>query len=497
MKSIYLILVAILFCTCDDFLDKQPLSDLNSATFWKTESDVKAALAATYSTYRTDVYGSRPGSNGVSFAIDCLSDDAVSRSGYFNIQGIMHGGISPTTTGAIPDTWRFCYEGISNCNYFLENIDKASSILTPANYNKYKGEALFNRCYYYNELVQRYGDVPLILKFLTINDDVRSLVRTPKLDVVTQILQDIDVAIAGLPNVAYTDGHAVRGSAIMLKVRILLNNAEANRDLYAQAAATAYTLIGDPANPFRLHNNYPGIFFGEQKGNKEIMFSVQYQSPGDLHQLDQYIGNRMSFYPTTQLRQAYETSPKEDPRLRMTIFLPGDPWVMGKSAGGKFPATAGGGGAESGVPPTIMAFKKWINPALNTDQARGTVSDQHIVKMRYAELLLSYAEAMFESGQGNDPKALKALNDVRARTGVAMPAKLVLDRATIRNERRVELAFEGLRFNDLIRWRTAEAVIPTIPGNNQVRKFDGYLWPIPQNEMNIMAGVWQNNAPWQ
>lgn len=499
LVSIFLVpvLLTAVLSACDDFLDKQPLAQLSTDTFWKTEVDVQAALASTYTTYRSNIAGSVPGSNGVSVAIEALSDNAITESGYFGLQTIMHGGINPSTGGAINDFWRLCYEGIASCNYFLDNLEKAKGFLSTANYDKYKGEALFNRCYYYNELIQMYGDVPLILNAQTM-DSVsvfKNKPRVAKATVAQRLVNDIDVAIAGLPNVSFTDGHAVRGSAIMLKVRILMNNLR-----WSEAADAAWSLIGDPANPFKLSDNYAGIFFGNQTNNPEIMFSIQYTSPTDLHQLDQYVGSRMSFYPTTQLRDAYEVknplTGEKDPRLKMTMFEVGDPWVMHPS--GKFPAFNKDAGrtSEGNVNFTSLAFKKWIDPSLV--QARNAISSQHIVKMRYAELLLSYAEAMFESGQGTDPRALKALNDVRARTGVQMPPKAVLVRDEIRNERRVELAFEGQRFNDLKRWGIAHLIIPTIPGNGATAKrvFDGYLWPIPQSQMDIMQGVWQNNAPW-
>jgi hypothetical protein len=495
IKFIYLALAATVFSACEDFLDKQPLAQPKSSDFWKTEQDVQAALTATYSTHRTSVFGSVRGSNGVSFAIETISDNAITTSGYVGYNTIMNGGISPSTGGAISQFWSDGYNGIAKCNFFLDNIDLAKDIISETTYNKFKGEALFNRCFFYNELIQLYGDVPLVLNVPTPQSDFKNVPRTPKADVVTQLLLDIDVAIAGLPNVAYTDGHAVRGSAILLKVRILLNN-----ERWTEAADAAWSLIGDPANPFALYNNYAGLFFGGQKdkSNKEIMFSVQYQAPSDYHQLDQYVGSRMSFFPTPQLLQAYETNPNtglKDPRLKMTIFQIGDPWVMHPS--GTF-SKAAGRLSEGNIPFTNMAFKKWVDPTI-VAATSSTLSDQHIVKMRYAELLLSYAEAMFESGQGADQRALDALNAVRARPGVEMPPVTVLTRDNIRNERRVELAFEGLRYNDIIRWRIAETVIPEISVNTggTKRKFDGYLWPIPQSQMDIMQGVWQNNSPWQ
>lgn len=489
---VYFMAAAALSTACSDFLDKDPLTQLSEDTFWKTEQDVQSALTATYSTHRTSIFGSVRGANGVSFDIEALSDNAIITSSFVNYNNIMAGGISPSTTGAISQFWSDCYDGIAKCNYFLDNVDGAKSLLTETNYNKYKGEALFNRCYFYNELIQLYGAVPLVLKSQSVDSGYENMPRTPKADVVTQLLADIDIAIAGLPNAAYTDGHVVRGSAIMLKVRILMNNQR-----YEEAADVAWSLIGDADNPFALHDNYAGIFFKEQKNNKEIMFSVMYAAPDDYHQLDQYVSSRMSCFPTPQLRDAYETNPdtgKKDPRMKMTIFQEGDPWVNNPTTN---TFTQTGSRAEGSIPFTGMAFKKWIDTTLYVANS-SNLSDQHIVKMRYADLLLLYAEAMFESGQGDDQRALDALNAVRARPGVNMPAVTVLTQDIIRNERRVELAYEGLRYNDIIRWEIAEQVIPTIQyaANGNMRKFDGYLWPIPQGQMDIMQDVWENNAPW-
>ena len=494
-KFIYIIVAVTILAGCSDLLDKEPLTQLNSDIFWQTEQDVQGALTATYSTYRTSIFGSLRASNGVSFDIEALSDNAIITSSFAGYQGIMQGGINPSTGGAISQFWTDCYNGIAKCNYFLDNIESARGFLTDVNFKKYKGEALFNRCYYYNELLQLYGDVPLVLHTQTIDsaDVFRTLPRKPKNEVVEKLLTDINEAIDGLPQAAYTDGHVVKGSAIMLKVRILMNSQR-----YAEAADVAWTQIGAANNPFKIYNNYPGIFFKEQKNNPEIMFSVQYQAPADYHQLDQYVSSRMSCFPTPQLRNAYEVknavTGEKDPRLKMTIFQDGDPWVNNTKTG-TFVQT--GSVAEGTIPFTKMAFKKWIDPTIRTANS-SNLSDQHIVKMRYADLLLLYAEAMFESGQGADARALKALNDVRARPGVEMPPKAVLTRDDIRNERRVELAYEGIRYNDIIRWRIAETVIPQIQyaANGSKRKFDGYLWPIPQSQMDIMRGIWQNNAPW-
>jgi hypothetical protein len=135
-----------------------------------------------------------------------------------------------------------------------------------------------------------------------------------------------------------------------------------------------------------------------------------------------------------------------------------------------------------------MAFKKWINPTIVRPDA-ATLSDQDIVKMRYADLLLLYAEAMVESGQGGDQRATGCTERSTYPPGSEYASCSCFEPShIIRKERRVELAFEGHRYNDLIRWRIAETEIPKVKydKNGKLRKFDGYLWPIPQQQMDIM-----------
>jgi len=480
IKTVFLLILITSVFSCKKTLDKDPLSNPNSANFWKTEGEANKALIACYYKLKEPIFSNGPGQSGNFLFWEALSDNASNTSNYEAFDVVMRGDHNSATTGIVSKSFTFDFQGIAYCNYFLDNIDRVIAI-ADATSKKMKGEALFLRAYYYNDLAQLYGDLPIILTPATLDGDFMKSPRSPKADVVTQILKDLDLAISYLPTTAYTDGHAVKGSAIALKTRVLLNNQR-----YAEAADAAWTLIGDPANPFQLSSNYAGIFFGDQANNKEIMFSVQFKAPDDYHSLDQVIGARMSVFPTVELRNAYEPN---DPRRKMTIFEAGDPWAYNPTG---FKQT--GSTAEGQIPYTTMAFKKWVNTAIN-NASGATLSDQHMVKIRYADLLLMYAESMFESGQGADPRALKALNDVRARPGVNMPPKAALTREIIRNERRVELAFEGLRYNDLIRWKIADQVIPLVPydAKGTKRKFKSYLFPIPLGQMDIMKGIWTQN----
>lgn len=468
--------------SCSDVLDKDPLTAVPTENYWRTEADATKALTGAYFKLKEPIFSNGKSQSGNSLYWEALSDNSQNTSNYESFDIVMQGNHTSATAGIVSKTWQIGFSGIAACNYFLANVDRVT--LPEVTSKRMKGEALFLRAYYYNDLTQLYGALPLHLEPVTLNDDFLTRPRSPKTEIVAQIIKDLDLAISYLPNVAYTNGRAVRGSAIALKTRVLLNNQR-----FTEAAETAWTLIGDAANPFRLHNNYSGIFYGEQINNKEIMFSVQFKAPDDYHSLDQIVGGRMSVFPTVELKNAYELN---DPRRKMTILEAGDAWAYNP---GGFKQQ--GSTAEGQIPFTGMAFKKWVNPSIN-NASGATLSDQHMVKIRYADVLLMYAEAMFEAGQGTDIRALNALNQVRARPGVNMPPVIALTRDIIRRERRVELAFEGLRYNDLIRWGIADQVIPTLAYNSggTKRKFKSYLFPVPLSQMDIMKGVWTQNADW-
>src|SRR5690606_5108428 len=110
--------------------------------------------------------------------------------------------------------------GVGDCNYFLANMDKVPGLAQDKK-DRMKAEALFLRAYYYNELTQLYGDLPIRLTPATLAEELKQP-RSPKSIVVEQILKDVDFAIANLPQTAYTNGRPVQGSAIVLKTRVLL-----------------------------------------------------------------------------------------------------------------------------------------------------------------------------------------------------------------------------------------------------------------------------------
>jgi starch-binding outer membrane protein, SusD/RagB family len=477
------ILFAVTFWSCKDFLDLQPLDTPSKATFWKTEQDANMALAAIYGRLNNDVTGCTNGGGSLSHS-GGMTDEGYAQypweGGYTTVPT---GVITSTVGGVVSNYWYYSYRGISSCNIFLENIDNVP--MADELKNVMKGEALFMRAFWYNYLTMVYGDCPLILTSLTVDESMK-VTRTAKATVVTQILQDLDDAIAVLPDAAYT-GHAVKASAYGLKARVCLWN-----EMWADAATAAKAVMDNPL--FELDADWLGMNNGiKESSTKEVLFSVKYKAPDIYHGEDYEDGSWFSTCPLEDYVNSFEklagwdqATPYEncDPRLKLTCYTPGDPFSY-HVAGGTFDPT-------KEATKTKFGLRKFIKVVSETSNQ----CDQQIILLRLADVKLMYAEAKLKNGQ-NDADALQALNDVRARFGDVLAPKAALDMDAIMYERKAELGFEGLRFFDIRRWKIGPQAMtgltdPIAAGYTfDETKF--YLWPIPQGEINIMGeGFGQN-----
>jgi hypothetical protein len=359
---------------------------------------------------------------------------------------------------------------------------------------QYQAEVRFVRAYWYFLLTQLYGDVVLTTQQITIDPANSKLGRTPKAVVIDTILSDLSFAASKLPNTAY-NGHAVRGTALGYMTKVYL----AQHD-YQKAAATANTIISE--GKFSLYTGgYRNLFLKPgQNNNPEIMFSGRYQVPTAYSPADYLYTYSSSFQPLAYLVNDYEckdgkpitTSPlynpatpyaNRDPRLLASVLTPG---VLYK---GGIPFVPAAIGATAG-----FLNKKGVDSTRAT--VIGTQSDQDWVYLRYADVLLMYAEAQNEIA-GPDASVYKAINDIRARPSVNMPplpANLSQAdmREKIRHERRIELALEGQRYFDLKRWGLDRVIIPTIKDPNAAQRtfpLRDTLWPVPQTEIDIAHAV--------
>jgi len=474
-----------LCCTSCTKLDLDPPGRLSTNIFWKDEADANLALTGLYGTLYAsgDVYHNGP------FWWDNFSDNSYSQHNLGGGQDALISGLSPNSGNFATSLYSNCYISIAATNNFLANIGKA---ISGEKLKNYRGEAFFLRGFNYFWLAQTYGNVPLVTEDpLSISFNSKRA-KSPRAEILKQIEQDLDSAIAYLPNLKFNNGHAVKATAMGYKVRMLLFEKR-----YAEAASLANTIITDGL--FSLNNNYPGNFYKpDQRSSPEIMFSIQFQAPAVKHPraLDVFlIGPGWKDVQGTQdLINEYEPG---DPRKTMTFFFPGDT----RAEGWPYSTTV----ATPGVNEWVNGFypaKKWVDPR-TLDPSESVIGDQDYVLLRYADIKLMYAEAQNEA-IGPDASVYTQVNEVRARPGINMPALPVnLDqvamRARIRHERRVELALEGTRYFDLRRWGIAGQKLsgfvqnPLTPNVKTIYRDAFEFWPIPQTEIDRNTPVLEQN----
>ena len=486
--------------SCDDsYLDKNPLNAISGATFWKTQADVDMALVGVYRRLQSNIFGFRKP------YLDTYSDNALDRHGYFGFQNATIGIINSSNING--SLYNEPYAGIAACNYFLENVESVTAV-PQATKDLYMAEVRFLRALFYFELVQFFGDVVLYKVAPKTAEDAK-IAKTPKAEVLAFVLEDLDYAISKLPASAYS-GHAVKASAQMLKARVRLYQQN-----WADAVALTSAIMS--TNTFSIYQGgYSNLFLQTtQQGNPEIIFSTKYLAPnnpqggeGMLVEIGWYGGiqpyqNLVNEYEMangkmiTDPASGYDPSnpyTKRDPRLKMTILVPGDPHI--NPNGSTFVTTD----------PILTGFvqKKYLDTSkLPWDRSKIPVTDMNVVHMRYAEVLLAYAEAKNEVA-GPDASIFDALNKIRSRTGVNLPAvdqtlytsKDAL-REFIRHERRIELALEGHRYFDLKRWgimATKLAAVKNPGGVTLTFGEKGNVLPFPQSEVDRNKNLVQNTG---
>ena len=496
MKKYQSIILLTVFATCILFasckkglLDVAPPDQLSTTVFWKSEADADLALTGLYN-FLYAGGGNWANSQYEVMGWDTYTDDVFGKHNYGGGYNATSSGITPNTGAYVFNYYNNNYRAIAAINSFLANADK---VLTGDKLTKYKGEAYFMRAFNYFWLAQLYGNVPIVKDDPFKADFKTPMAKSTRAEVLAFVYQDLDAAIAALPDDAYSSGHAVKTTAQGYKVRALLFEKK-----YAEAAALAKQIID--GNKYSLNPDYDANFYkaGQNAGN-EIMFSVKFLLPNIEH-ADAALNVTMQtwggYQGTQDLIDEYEAG---DPRKSMTWFFPGD----GSDKGWPFnnPAVATPGGGQDWIE-GFKKKKKWLTPGLKNPDY-GVKGDNDFVLLRYADIKLMYAEAQNEAA-GPDASVYAQINEVRDRPGVnmpALPAGLTQNqmRDRIRHERRVEFPLEGIRYFDLRRWGTATQKLngfapnPLAP-NIKIKYEDKYeFWPIPQTEIDRNNGVLEQN----
>ncbi|QMW00226.1 RagB/SusD family nutrient uptake outer membrane protein [Spirosoma foliorum] len=447
MKKIALFLTAFVGLTAcqKDFLDLKPQSQPNVDNFYKTSTDFNNAVNGAYDALQSsNQYGNDYNTVIEARGDNVLDNDPSSSSGLrYNIDRF----IEPTTNTVLRDTWGSLYTGINRCNLILDKIDAIP--MDAALKSRYKGEAQFIRALSYFNLVRLWGKVPLVLTAGT-TTEARSYIRNEVADIYTAIEKDLTAAVAGLP-ASYTGndiGRATSGAAAGLLGKVYVT--EKKYDL-------AVSALKDLANgtTYQLLPNVADVFSVTNKNNAELLFSVKFKKGGTIGEgHGSWFGTSIGDPVEPSLRAAYSAG---DKRLPLTVMVP--------------------------VPTSINAVPRKFYDELSSTSDVGN----DFPVLRYADVLLLYAEALNQVGYQADGDAFKALNRVRTRAGVATytSAQLATKDAfqtAIINERRLELALESDRWFDLLRTGTAVAAIKvtgiTMPDYRVV-------YPIPQSEIDV------------
>jgi len=554
MKStIYLKLVCLLcvlgaFASCKkDFLDVTPTDRLSEEALLGDSTLFESFVTNRYLGVRLQDKEDIPGfGRGFTWAMwSSLSDEAIYNNDD-NTWVVVRGQLAPENLGIAGTVWGRSYRSIRECNFALGNIDKVT--MSAAHKNRLIAELKFIRAYRYFDLIINYGGVVLmgdkVYSLETNFNDGGIYTRSTIQQSIDYTLGELTAAASGLPAAndgSWKLGRATNGAALALKARLALYAASPlyNAGTWAAAAAAAKAVMD--LNRYSIYTGgYRQLFLTPE--NNEIIFERLYakganhfpvetasgpngygcwggNTPLDNLVADYEMANGKRITDPTSGYDPQNPYVNRDPRFSESLLYNGA-MHRGRAVETFLP---GGKDSKDGIEnwntsKTGYMMRKFQNDAYPVIDPWEVAGFQPWIYMRYAEVLLNYAEAQNEA-VGPDGSVYSAINQVRQRAGINMPPlPLGLSQADmrerIRNERRVELAFEEHRFYDVRRWKIAMQTenepaygmdVQKLPNGTLVysrkvalsgRKFENkhYWLPIPRTEIQASNNQLQQNT---
>lgn len=555
----FVIVGLLLFSGCEKSLDLLPLDVPFAATFYTNETEIQGGVNACYTfvVSPVNVYLSPE------YSWDALSDIVFIRGGGFAQDVLM--SVTDFKNGYYRSLWLAMYQGIGRCNLMLQKIEENKDKITAAKVSQFQGEVYFLRAFYYSRLINMFGDVVYVDKPLTSLAEGKAVTRMAKADVLQKIYSDYDKSAELLSaSTIKTLGRVTWGAAMSYKARAALQNND-----WATAAAASKLVID--SKKYSLMPSYATLFTEailNSAANTEQILSQGHlvlannATPFAQHTSARSVaGGYTTIVPTQNMLDSYlctdgqdisksplydKTKPyaNRDPRMKYSFVLPGDTWngYIYDTRKDK-PNTLDATGVsvknkDSYATTEFTSFtgylvRKYYDFKYAT---KLTQCENPFMLCRYAEVLLTYAEAKIELNQ-IDADCIGAINAVRTRADVNMPAVTASGqpemRRIVRSERKVELWNENLRYQDLLRWKRAEVVLTRpVFGRPVLGEYDGYkpvtfdeygdpvydyasyvphpstdyrilirtnfnksrdyLWPIPETELSLNPGLGQN-----
>lgn len=478
-----LILLALWFAGCDDFLTQDLKGTFSSDTYYKNEVQAIQAINGAYNAIAfTNTH------NAIWVFGDVASDDAVKGGNPGDQAEITYidDFTADANNGFIGNYWRYSYEAIARANNVIANVPAIA--MDEALKARIIAEAKFIRAYSYFNLVNIFGKVPLKLS-PQISQEAIHVPLSEITAIYQQIEKDLNEAAGVLPT-SYSpadQGRVTKGAALGMLGKV---------SLFQQkwAEAINYFQQLDNLGIYGLLPHYADNFKLAFENSKESVFEIQHlagQNPGTGNPLNQWFAPAVNggYYfnaPTQALVNAYErgSGGEVDPRLDASIGREGQPWLNGEPF-------------STAWSPTGFLTKKHQQPLSEVSASLAGDADLNYIYLRYADVLLMKAEAYAE--MNNADSARVNVNKVRQRARNSFngtpPADLLPDITTndinqlkeaIRKERRVELAQEFHRYFDLMRWgkQAAEAAL----GENFNYETNRYF-PLPQEEIDSNQAI--------
>ena len=546
-KLLVVTLLAVGTVGCSDFLELQPPAEISDANFWTGEGDAKLALVGCYrfsSGWSNDNFDSAQGL----LYLDFSGGNGTEKE---NFTTNMASSNTVATNGNLNGYWRSSYEKLAKYNTFLDNI-----VTCPMDENKktqWIAEVKTLRAYFLFNLAFYFQNVPMPLTTISV-EEANTMAQSSQADVYAQVESDLKESIGVLP-LEQKDanlGRISKGAARTLLARLYLA-----QNKFAEAAAVLKDIIDSNVYALDRRNgddSYEKFFHDGGETSPEAIFSIlglkdKFTNVRYIYMLPEMAGEWHQFAVYNELVKSYfaadgksidesEVYDDNDPymnrdiRLYASVFLPPLGTYPGTTFKGKtYNCYLGPNTADSYNRYTLFngyCPKKGADPEFTDIWNNYT----HTPLMRYAEVLLSYLEAVNEATPGAVDQALLdvTINDVRDRVKLPGYSKAELSsqeavREAVRNERRVELAFEGLRYFDVLRWGVAKELLnhtftgvklsddPSAPNyrgsgssaspvdEDMYYQFEKRMWsdhnryfPIPQNELNVNKNLKQNTG---
>ncbi|NWJ49824.1 MAG: RagB/SusD family nutrient uptake outer membrane protein [Bacteroidetes bacterium] len=525
-----LILLMIFSSGCNkDFFSKQPLDAVSDGTFWKTAADAQLALvgcyATTYNAGTQDFFSYR----GLLF-LDFIAGEGNDKANV--TEGINSGNVNSADANIL-SYWQNAYSKVATCNNFLDhigqiNMDATTKATMIAEVRSIRAYVLFNVALYW-------GDVPMPEHLLTVSQ-ANSITQTKQADVWAFAESELQAASAALPLTRPTAeaGRWTAGAALAILGRVQMAEKK-----WSDAAATYKKIID--SNVYSIDPHYAEMFWQEYNNKSpEVILATQYLTDlyaislplyyfpvawGGWHQFAPFNNLVRDFgckdgLPITQSPLFDPNHPynNRDPRMDYNFFISNRTIFQGKL----YVAEPG-----SGSPDEFSIYPQWTGYGVMKycdPNFTGNLRNYggNTIVIRYAEVLLGYLESQLEAGVAINQTLLdQTINKVRGRTAVNLPKVTTIDqtalRTIVRTERKVELAFEGLRLYDILRWGIAYDELNTTftglwltndPAHYVKYKVDNqgfYIygkkvfvkginerWPIPISEINVNKNLKQN-----